>query len=95
MSWHTRLFFRPVAGVILLIGVAAPPLLLPGYDQVRQTVSEIGETDSPARIPFAAMPYLVALTLAYQIISARRKLWGNSLLRLCGNGGSVSSSFVT
>jgi hypothetical membrane protein len=33
---------------------------VPGYDSVRQTVSEIGEMDSPMRWPFAAMLFAVA-----------------------------------
>jgi len=34
--------------------------MVPGYSQVHQTVSEIGEVDSPARIPFAIMLCAVA-----------------------------------
>jgi hypothetical protein len=63
MSWQRRLLFGPVAAVILLLGIVGLAVLVPGYDQVRQTVSEIGETDSPARIPFAVMLCTVALCL--------------------------------
>ena len=43
--------------VSAVIGLA---LLLPGYSHVRQTVSEIGEIGSPARVPFAIMLCCVA-----------------------------------
>lgn len=35
-------------------------LLVPGYSHVRQTISEIGEMSSPARVPFALMLCCVA-----------------------------------
>ena len=35
-------------------------LMVPGYSQVHQTVSEIGEVGSPARIPFTVMLACVA-----------------------------------
>ena len=54
MHRNYRALFGPLAAAILLMGVVGLPLLIPGYSQVRQTVSEIGEMDSPARIPFAA-----------------------------------------
>jgi hypothetical protein len=37
--------------------------MVPGYSQLRQTVSEIGEVGSPARIPFAIMLCCVAICL--------------------------------
>jgi hypothetical membrane protein len=39
------------------------PLMVPGYSSIRQTVSEIGEIGSPARIPFAAMLFVLAACL--------------------------------
>jgi hypothetical protein len=63
LNWQTRLYFGPAAAIILLTGIAALPLLIPGYSQIRQTVSEIGEMDSPARIPFAVMLCVVAAAL--------------------------------
>jgi hypothetical membrane protein len=50
-----RLLFGPLAGAILAAGIAGLALLVPGYSQIRQTVSEIGEMGSPARIPFTLM----------------------------------------
>ena len=55
-----RLLFGPLAGVILGFGIAGLALLVPGYNHVHQTVSEIGEIQSPARIPFAIMLGCVA-----------------------------------
>lgn len=60
---NSRLWFGLVAAAILLIGVMGLAALVPGYSQVRQTVSEIGEVGSPARIPFAAMLCAVAACL--------------------------------
>jgi hypothetical membrane protein len=58
-----RLLFGPLGALVLLAGVIGLALLVPGYDPVRQTVSEIGETGSPMRIPFAAMLCTVAACL--------------------------------
>jgi hypothetical membrane protein len=58
-----RLLFGPLAAGILAVGIVGLALLVPGYDQVRQTVSEIGEMDSPARIPFTIMLCGVAACL--------------------------------
>ena len=55
-----RLLFGPLAGVILAFGIAGLALMIPGYSHVHQTVSEIGEIDSPARVPFAVMLCCVA-----------------------------------
>jgi hypothetical membrane protein len=63
MSQNTRLMFGPLAAVLLAAGVLGLPLLVPGYDPLRQTVSEIGQVGSPARWPFTAMLVAVALAL--------------------------------
>jgi hypothetical membrane protein len=63
MKRDDRLLFGPGAALIFMIGIIVLPFLVPGYDSVRQTVSEIGETDSPMRWPFAVMLWLVALCL--------------------------------
>jgi hypothetical membrane protein len=55
-----RLLFGPLAGAVLAFGIAGLPLLIPGYSHVHQTVSEIGEIGSPARVPFAIMLFCVA-----------------------------------
>jgi hypothetical membrane protein len=50
-----RLLFGPLAAVVFVFGIAGLALMVPGYSHVRQTVSEIGEAGSPARVPFAIM----------------------------------------
>src|SRR6266480_6601534 len=55
-----RLLFGPLAAAILGFGIAGLALLIPGYSHVHQTVSEIGEMGSPARVPFAIMLCCVA-----------------------------------
>ena len=58
-----RLLFGPLAGAILAFGIAGLALLIPRYSHVHQTVSEIGEIGSPARVPFAIMLLCVAVCI--------------------------------
>jgi hypothetical protein len=60
MKRDYRLLFGPLAGGILALGIAGLALMIPGYSHVLQTVSEIGEIGSPARVPFAIMLSCVA-----------------------------------
>ncbi|HEY4123044.1 MAG TPA: DUF998 domain-containing protein [Rhizomicrobium sp.] len=60
MTRDNRLLFGPLALIVFTLGILILPLLVPGYDSVRQTVSEIGERTSPMRWPFAAMLWAVA-----------------------------------
>jgi hypothetical protein len=60
MKRDYRLLFGPAAGAILALGIAGLALLVPGYNHVHQTVGEIGEVGSPARVPFAIMLCCVA-----------------------------------
>lgn len=55
-----RLSLGWVAALVLWAGFVLLPSLIPGYDWIRQTVSEIGEMGSPARVPFAATLCIVA-----------------------------------
>jgi len=63
MTTRIRLWFGPLAAATLCIGLAGLALTVPGYSSVHQTVSEIGEIGSPARIPFAALLCGVAACL--------------------------------
>ena len=63
MTRNYRLLFGPLAGIILGFGIAGLALLIPGYSHVHQTVSEIGEIGSPARVPFAVMLGCVAVCI--------------------------------
>jgi len=60
VTQNYRLLFGPLAGAILGFGIAGLALLIPGYSHVHQTVSEIGEIGSAARMPFAIMLFCVA-----------------------------------
>jgi hypothetical membrane protein len=50
----------PLAALTLWTGIAGLAQFVPGYNSVRQTVSEIGEMDSPMRVPFAVLLFVVA-----------------------------------
>lgn len=63
MTLRTRLLCGVAATVVLWGGLVLLPLMVPGYSSIRQTVSEIGEIGSPARIPFAAMLFVLAACL--------------------------------
>ncbi len=65
------LLFGPIAGVVLALGIACLALMIPGYSHVRQTVSEIGEIGSPARIPFAILLCCVAACILAFAVAVR------------------------
>ena len=50
----------PLAALTLWAGIAGLAQFVPGYDSIRQTVSEIGEMDLPMRVPFAVLLFVVA-----------------------------------
>jgi hypothetical membrane protein len=60
MNRDYRLLFGPAAAGILCFGIVGLAQMVPGYSQVHQTVSEIGEVGSPARVFFALMLCCVA-----------------------------------
>src|ERR1700679_2058006 len=63
MKLDDRLLFVPLAAAVLAAGIAVLPFWVPGYNHVQQTVSEIGEMDSPARDPFTILLCVVAMCL--------------------------------
>jgi hypothetical membrane protein len=63
MNQNSRLLCGPLAAVIFTLGVAGLPMMVPGYSSIHQTVSEIGEVGSPARLPFAVMLCSAALCI--------------------------------
>src|SRR5882757_1435187 len=71
MKRNYRLLFGPLAGGVLFVGIIGLALLVPGYSQVRQTVSEIGEVGSRARVPFAIMLCCVAACLVVFALAVR------------------------
>lgn len=60
---NLRLLFAPLAAVVFGLGVVGLPMMIPGYSHVHQTVSEIGEIGSPARMLFSLMLALVAVCI--------------------------------
>jgi hypothetical membrane protein len=60
MTRDIRLLFGPLGAAILLFGIGCLGAMVPGYSQVHQTVSEIGEIGSPTRVSFAIMLFAVA-----------------------------------
>ncbi|THD64971.1 DUF998 domain-containing protein [Phenylobacterium sp.] len=72
MKRDVRLLFGPLTAVIFLVGVAGLAMTVPGYDSVRQTVSEIGEVGSPAQVPFSVMLWAVAATAIVFCLGLRR-----------------------
>ena len=58
-----RLLMGPLAACIFGVGVIVLARTIPGYSQIRQTVSEIGEVGSPARWLFTLMLCTVAVCL--------------------------------
>lgn len=60
MRSNYRLLFGPLAAALLAFGIVGLALTIPGYSHVRQTVSELGEVGSPARISFTILLLCVA-----------------------------------
>ncbi len=58
-----RLWFGPIAAIILFAGIFSVGLMTPGYSHVRQTVSELGEVGSPGQVAFSVLLCLVAACL--------------------------------
>jgi hypothetical membrane protein len=61
MSFKVRAAFGVIAAILFSVGIIVLPTFVPGYSQVRQTVSEIGEVGSPVQIPFAILLCLTAI----------------------------------
>lgn len=60
MKQDYRCLCGPLAAGLFVLGVAGLALVIPGYSHMRQTVSEIGEIGSPARVSFAIILCCVA-----------------------------------
>lgn len=63
MTRDVRLLFGPMAAGLLALGVLVLGAMVPGYSQVRQTVSEIGEVGSPVQLHFTILLCTVAACL--------------------------------
>jgi len=60
---NNRLWFGPIAALLLFAGIFAVGLITPDYSHVRQTVSELGEVGSPGQVAFSVLLCLVAACL--------------------------------
>lgn len=87
MKRDDRLLFGLAAAIVFGVGIVGLAMTVPGYSQVRQTVSEIGEIGSPARIPFAVLLCGVAallLVFAWGVWDSSRRegraVWGAALV---------------
>jgi len=59
----SRLWFGPIAALLLFAGIFAVGLVTPDYSHVRQTVSELGEVGSPGQVAFSVLLCLIAACL--------------------------------
>jgi hypothetical membrane protein len=55
-----RVLFGLFGAALLVVGIAVLEAMVPGYNPVRQTVSEIGEVGSPMQLPFTLLLCTVA-----------------------------------
>jgi len=63
MGRNTGLWGGPLGALLMGLGTVILSLQVPGYSQVRQTVSEIGEVGSPMQLPFTVLLWGVALLI--------------------------------
>lgn len=97
MSLRSRLSFGVATAVVLWSGLLLLPLLVPGYDWVRQTVSEIGERGSPAQVPFTLMLCVVAICLlvfAWALRDIARRLDASTAIVYVTGFMAISSAGV-
>jgi hypothetical membrane protein len=87
MTLRARSLFGLVAAVIFGCGVGLLPLMLPDYNPITQTVSEIGQAGSPARLPFTATLCIIAVCVVI-FASALRDL-------SAGSGRSPAGAWLT
>ena len=69
-----RLWFGPIAALVLVLGILSIGVITPGYSHVRQTVSELGEAGSPGQVAFSVLLCLVATCLIIFASAVARSL---------------------
>jgi hypothetical protein len=72
MTIGSQALFGPLAAGLLCLGVIGLPLMIQGYSPTSQTVSEIGEVGSPARIPFTLLLCTVSACIAVFSVGLHR-----------------------
>jgi hypothetical membrane protein len=68
-----RLLFGPAAGILFSVGTGMLGTMVPGYSHIRQTVSEIGEMTSAARLPFAVLLCGIAICIVIFALALRAR----------------------
>jgi hypothetical membrane protein len=97
MTLRSRLWFGLMAVIVLWTGFLLLPLLVPGYDWVRQTVSEIGQRGSPMRVPFTVMLCVFAaclLVFAWGLRDVARKFGASTAVAYVTGFMAISSAGV-
>lgn len=61
MKQTMGLLSGPLAAILFALGIVLLSFAVPGYSQVHQTVSEIGEVGSPVQTPFTALLCVIAI----------------------------------
>jgi hypothetical membrane protein len=64
----------PLAALVFSAGTVALAFDVPGYNQIRQTLSDIGRVGSPAQVPFSIMLVVVALLMTLFALGVYRTL---------------------
>ena len=97
MTLRSRLSFGLLAAIVLWGGILLLPLMVPGYDGIRQTVSEIGKRGSPMRIPFTATLCIFAaclLVFAWALRDVARKFCASTAIVYITGFMAISSAGV-
>jgi hypothetical protein len=92
-----RALCGPLAAILFGAGLVVLAGLVPGYDQVRQTVSEIGEMTSPMRWPFAYLLFAVSalvVVFATALGSASRAIGRSGVAAWFAGVMAVSASGI-
>jgi len=88
--WTIGMLCGPAAAVGMAVGVVVLGRMVPGYDAVRQTVSEIGEAGSPAQGSFSALLFAVAACT----VGLAASVWSASSARGHGRGAAYLVAFM-
>jgi hypothetical protein len=81
MSMKIRLLFGPIAAILFCSAIIALGSFVTDYDQVRQTVWEIGEVGPPMQFPFTALLCATAVCLLMFALGLRMPRQGRVTLR--------------
>lgn len=66
------LWFGPIVLLLFCVGTLLLAFFVPDYSHIRQTVSEIGEAGSPARIPFTLLLCTIGICMILFALGVRK-----------------------